>query len=338
MTLPNHVLREALVAALALTVTLSGTAAVEYTPVVLESPGLAVASGVNTHRQVVGRANVPSGEMHAVLWDGAEMVDLGTIPGGNYSEAFDVNDRGQVVGWSMLDQTNCIAFDGCWHAFLWENGTITDLLGLEPDFQSYAYSINNSGQIVGISATQNYPIIDYRPVLWHNGSLVDLGKPEGATDGLANGVNASGAAAGYAHLPDGRNVPMVWSHGTMTTLPGAPGTLVTQALKINNRGQVVGNGNNHALLWTDGILAILPNPAGAHSSTASDINTSGLVVGKSSGSSGRIAVVWEDGQPRTLPKLAGWAESEAFAVNDRGDVVGMAMTPRGLRAVMWVRN
>lgn len=338
MKLSDLRVRAALILAPALAVTISGTAAVEYTPIVLSSPGLAVASGVNNYRQVVGRADVPSGETHAVLWDRGQMVDLGTIPGGNYSEAFAINDRGQVVGWSMLDQTNCIAFDGCWHAFLWEKGTITDLLGLEPDFQSYAYSINNSGQIVGISATQNYPIIDYRPVMWNNGSLVDLGKPEGATDGLANGVNASGTAAGYAHFPDGRNLPMVWSHGTVAPLPGAPGTLVTQAFKINDRGQVIGNGNNHALLWTDGILAILPHAAGAHSSTTSDINSSGLVVGKSSGFSGRIAVVWEEGEPRVLPKLAGWTESDAFGVNDRGDVVGMAMTQRGLRAVMWVKK
>jgi probable HAF family extracellular repeat protein len=338
MRLPYLTVRQALIAALALTFTLRGTAAVEYTPVVLDSPSHAIAFGLNNQGQVVGRAAVQSGETHAVLWQDGRLVDLGTIPGGQYSEAYAINDRGQVVGWSTIDQSTCTAFDGCWHAFHWEDGIMTDLLGLDPRFQSYAYSLNDKGQIVGISATQDYPFGDFRPVLWHNGSIVDLGKPEGATNAYTNGVNAMGDAAGSATFADGSTVPLVWSRGSRTELPRPPGTTFTEARKINNRGQIVGTDGTNTVLWTDGRLTVLPNPPGAGSSNPSDINASGVVVGRSSQFAGRRAVIWENGQPATLPMLPGWTDSEAYGVNDRGDVVGHASTSIGLRAVMWVRN
>ena len=47
------------------------------------------------------------------------MTDLGTL-GGTYSWAFDINDRGQVVGYSGTAA-------GDQHAFLYGDGAMTDL-------------------------------------------------------------------------------------------------------------------------------------------------------------------------------------------------------------------
>ena len=70
------------------------------------------------------------------------MTDLGTL--GGVSTAEDINERGQVVGRSTL------AKRGEFHAFLWEDGTMTDL-GTLSGLSSQAYGINDRGQVVGFS-------------------------------------------------------------------------------------------------------------------------------------------------------------------------------------------
>jgi probable HAF family extracellular repeat protein len=90
-----------------------------------------------------------------ILWtpEGG-MVDLGTLPGAATSEAFGINDNGQVVGTSGG------------RAFLWTPADgMAELTPLPPskpsavqhDFAA-AYSINNHGQIAGTSAD--------RAVMW----------------------------------------------------------------------------------------------------------------------------------------------------------------------------
>jgi probable HAF family extracellular repeat protein len=74
------------------------------------------------------------------------MTDLGTLPGGNFSSATSINDRGQVVG-------RATTASGEFHAFLFENGVMTDLGTLPGGKSSQASGINNRGQVVGDLAT-----------------------------------------------------------------------------------------------------------------------------------------------------------------------------------------
>lgn len=74
------------------------------------------------------------------------MIDLGTL-GGGLSQAFGINGSGQIVGYSTT-----VSDSG--HAFLYENGVMTDLTDLIVnisgwDLISAAYDINDLGQIVG---------------------------------------------------------------------------------------------------------------------------------------------------------------------------------------------
>jgi probable HAF family extracellular repeat protein len=73
------------------------------------------------------------------------VTDLGTL-GGTFGQAFGINNKGEVVGWSTLPG------DTVTHAFLWRKGLITDL-GAFGGTVSVAYAINERSEVVGTSET-----------------------------------------------------------------------------------------------------------------------------------------------------------------------------------------
>jgi probable HAF family extracellular repeat protein len=289
---------------------------------------------VNNHGQVVGRTL-----SHAFLWESGVMHDLGTLPGGSYSEAFGINDLGQVVGWSTIDDATCTLFDGCWHAFLWENGTMTDLGGLDSRFQSYAYSINNRGQIVGISATGDYPTGTWRAVMWDHGTVTDLGEVSGATNMYAHGINDRGMVSGSFDGPDGQRA-VLWANGVPTLLNF--GASFNDGAKINNAGAIAGfgqpAGRTHAVLWRAGTLTDLGTLPGATWSFGRDINDRTQVVGESffASTGNTRGFVWQDGTMTNLGTLPGGRDSYAQGINGAGVIVGASDNGGFLHAVMWI--
>jgi probable HAF family extracellular repeat protein len=106
------------------------------------------ATAINNKAQVVGYAAFPpppdplqAVRNHGFLWENGQMRDLGTLQGDTHSEAYALNENGQVVGTSETAL-------GPTHAFLWQNGTMIDLGHLER-ITTFAAGINDAGVIVG---------------------------------------------------------------------------------------------------------------------------------------------------------------------------------------------
>lgn len=107
---------------------------------------------INRYGDIVGFANIaPGGALleHAFFRgrDGGPPRDLGTLPPNDvHSQALGINDRGQVVGLS------CTAHFASCRGFLYQDGTMTDLNELAPDFAGTiidAQDINDFGEITG---------------------------------------------------------------------------------------------------------------------------------------------------------------------------------------------
>ena len=77
------------------------------------------------------------------------MIDLGILPGADRSAASDINDAGQIVGQ---------AGGGLDSAFIWQNGTMTDLNDLISDSAGVhvvsGNAINNQGEITGTAVNE----------------------------------------------------------------------------------------------------------------------------------------------------------------------------------------
>src|SRR5207245_7914924 len=83
------------------------------------------------------------------------------------SVANDINDRGQVVGESNTSS-------GSYRAFLWQNGTMTDLGTLPGGTVSSASGINDLGQIVGVSLNESTTPFVFHAFRWQNGTMTDI--------------------------------------------------------------------------------------------------------------------------------------------------------------------
>jgi len=175
---------------------------------------------------------------------------------------------GQIVGWSQ--GTGRIG------GVLWtvdEAGQVTDLrnLGRLPGGSfSFAFGINNLGQVVGFA---DNAAGTRRPFIWtEDGGMQDLGVPDGLLGGEAHKINDQGQIVGAGYLgaftdltEEGRFV--IWKVGTDGTVKeiqdlGTLGGQAAAAWNNNELGHVVGDiwrgGGQNGFFWSeeDGVLQI----------------------------------------------------------------------------------
>ncbi len=243
------------------------------------------------------------------VWRDGHMEPLPTFEDsqgdrGNNGFATGVNNRGEIAGWAenavhdpTCDPPQVLQF----RAAVWgpAEGQTRELPPVADDTTSAATAINNRGQVVGISGTCGSAVggpSAAHAVLWENGSATDLGNLGLFEWNTPMAINQKGEVVGFAAVP-GAEPDSLHLRAFQWTEDGGMEELGTideedvesQALGINNRGQVVGlsctasYASCRAFLWQDGVMSDLndlaaPGYAG-HLIYANDINDAGEITG-----------------------------------------------------------
>ena len=218
-------------------------------------PGGTAAWGVNNSGQVVGTGYLTSSNFHTFLYSGGKMVDLGP-PGSYQASAAAINNSGQIVGGYYLTS-------GKSGAFLYSNGKMTTLPVPAGSSAVSAFAINDNGEIAGaIYPSSGAPA---HAASYNNGVWSDLGAISGALGSTAKAINISGQVVGTAyfrqtqyHPPKpGKHVPFISTTKGLvdlnTLIPPGTGFTLTDAVGINDSGQILCDANNaggseHAVL------------------------------------------------------------------------------------------
>jgi probable HAF family extracellular repeat protein len=237
---------------------------------------------INDRGDIVGESYRFGGvSSHAALFTAGTLVDLGTLPFGNHSVAYAINNNQQIVGNSLRAGLGT----GSDHAFLWEMGSMRDLGVLAPDY-SIAQRINGRGDVVGSSTN---PVSNsLHGFLYSNGLMRDLGTLGGRAS-QALGINDDGVIVGVASTPSDDTHPFVYHDGSMTDLGLSDGFLQGVAWSINAGGDIVGTEDkmvflsSHAFIHTHGTTTDLNDLISADSGwvlqEANTINDIGQIVG-----------------------------------------------------------
>lgn len=204
---------------------------------------------INNLGQIVGLTKTGHGFITGA--NGIGMTDLGPIT------PRAVNDSGQVAGSFNIGGGSLIS-----HAFITgPNGAGFTDLGAPDGSSSYAYDINNSGQVVGYYATKAAPgtspygFEDPRPFITDsNGTNIRI---LGTSGGAAFGINDHGQAVISTNIlcdfcTPGDGFSFLADNDTITQINdfSPDGLYYFDAKSINNNGQIAGTGISVALQFS----------------------------------------------------------------------------------------
>jgi probable HAF family extracellular repeat protein len=230
------------------------------------------AYAINNLGQIAGTVFATGAQaMHAYVYGGA-VTNISGLPTNYGSEAYDLNNRTEAVGYFYVS-------DSTYHAFLFSSNHLYELQPFSSD-NSEAVAINDQGQVVGDGYTAGGTDIAFLYSGGGDGTFTNLGTLGGNLS-QAFGVNNRGEVVGQSQTGDS-TAPLhafLYSGGTMYDLnnlvTNAPGWTLTSAQGINDLGQITGtatdpHGNARAFLLTP--LTTRPTIHGTFSSGVSVLN------------------------------------------------------------------
>jgi probable HAF family extracellular repeat protein len=194
-----------------------------------------------------GTMNVPTAD--PFLWENGKMIDLGSL-GGTCGQAWAINNRGQVVGFSDLPG------DAGDHAFLWDHTGGMQDLGTLGGNTGGAAAINDAGDIVGGDSRSDGSGGSF---LWRHGVMTDLGTVGNSAGSVALGINSRRQIVGTLFDSNGNESGgFLWEDGgpmvdLSTLISPNPDLQLDHVFQINARGEITArgtfsNGDTHAFV------------------------------------------------------------------------------------------
>jgi probable HAF family extracellular repeat protein len=322
----------------------------------LESPHFSNVR-INNFGQVVGTSydgnSYYNNAARASLWSSnTGTINLGTLPGGTYSRAIDINDAGQVVGTSYSS-------DGDRH-FLWSSSTgmvdFSTLSGLDSNTPHSITAINNAGQVLGNIRKNDNSVT---PFLWSNNTgTVELDVVGNGYNSYSKDINDLGQVVGIYDItrPDSHIVSkgFLWNNNEVTDLSEVLDAYASEPTSINNLGQIVGTYTHSSTEENYGLSSLfrLPQAFFWSSSTGRidigvdeskegtysvplDINDLGQVVGRTwGGDFPDDAFYWDSSTGwvnlnTVIDPSLGWTVEYASAINNKGQIIAFGENKNG---------
>lgn len=241
-----------------------------------------------------------------------DVISLGNFSGNSATPTAISSSGSEIVGYGIQNGDSFAASSS--------GGVLTSM-----GFEGQANAVNNNGQIVGNTASN-------QAFLYQNGSMLTLNYPTSLSS-WAMGINSSGMIVGAGTTVGGQTVATYWQGSTAYQI-GLLGGSFSSAYGVNNAGEVAGttmvpNGAMAAFTWSSGGTMHNLGTLGGANSWGDAINDSGWVAGTAQTSLGYThAFLWNGSRMVDLGTLGG-NNSYATGINDAGEVVGYSLTANG---------
>jgi hypothetical protein len=232
------------------------------------SPTDLYAFDIDNAGNIVGTYTTAPGEHRGFIYDSSyDTYTTLQYPGFPITEAYGMNDLGQVVG-SHSDNS-------MWHSNRYDGSGFQNI---DPagSSNSQAHGVNNAGTVTGQYADGS----GLHGYVFDGSSYQPLNVP-GATGTTANGITDSGLVVGKYFHSDGLDHGYLFDGSTLSWID-CPGSVTTDAADISNLNVVVGRYNDgtrtHGYLF-DGTSYVTIDYPGAAFTALLGINDLGQIVG-----------------------------------------------------------